>query len=104
MNKKVLVVDSSALMRKVISDIISQDDTLEVVAIARNGLDAIEKIKRLNPDVVTLDITIPEINGVTVLKQIMTKCPLPVVMLSPITEQDAKASITCIEAGASIFL
>lgn len=78
----VLVVDDSALMRKIIAERIESCAELFVSGKARNGTDALEKIKKLQPDVVTLDMEMPGLNGIDALKQIMAECPVPVVMLS----------------------
>lgn len=100
MGIKVLVVDDSAFMRKVISSLIERDSIFEVIGIARTGVEAIEKVKLLKPDVVTLDITMPEMDGLTALKQIMSQCPTPVVMVSSLTEDGASATIEALEHGA----
>ncbi|MBF8983074.1 chemotaxis response regulator protein-glutamate methylesterase [Lutibacter sp. B2] len=102
--KKVLVVDDSAFMRKVITDWINLDEELKVVGTARNGKDAIQKIKQLSPDVVTMDVEMPIMNGLETLKWIMNNCPLPVVMLSSITKEGAEATIKALELGAVDFI
>lgn len=78
----VLVVDDSALMRKTISSIINHSQKFYVVGKARNGIDAIEKVKRLKPSVVVLDVEMPELDGIETLKVLMTELPIPVIMLS----------------------
>ena len=80
--RSVLVVDDSAFMRKVIGEIITESGEFRVVATARNGLDAIEKINTLDPSIVTLDIDMPELDGLQTLGYIMSESPRPVVMLS----------------------
>lgn len=97
---KVLVVDDSPFMRKVISNLIERDPAFEVIGIARTGVEAIEKVKLLKPNVVTLDITMPEMDGLTALKHIMKECPTPVVMVSSLTESGAAATIEALEHGA----
>ncbi|TFB23193.1 chemotaxis response regulator protein-glutamate methylesterase [Filobacillus milosensis] len=105
MNKiRVLVVDDSAFMRKMISDMINQSDGLEVIDTARNGKVALEKIKQLKPDVVTLDIEMPELDGLQALKMIMDENPVPVIMLSSLTADGTKSTIQSIEYGAVDFL
>ncbi len=99
----VLIVDDSAFMRKAITKLIEQDEKLHVVGIARNGIDAIEKINRLKPDVITLDIDMPEMDGITALRKIMVECPLPVIMLSNVEYHEATTSINCIQMGAVDF-
>ena len=102
--KKVLVVDDSAFMRKLISDFLSASNALEVVGIARNGEDAIMKIKKLRPDVVTLDVEMPKMNGIEALRHIMEECPVPVVMLSSTTKEGAEETVKAMELGAVDFI
>jgi len=104
MKKKVLVVDDSAFMRKMISDFLSEDDRLEVIGTARNGKDAIEKVKELKPDCVTLDIEMPIMNGLDALQTIMKTQPVPVVMLSSLTKEGADHTLLAIQYGAVDFL
>ena len=78
---KVLIVDDSAFMRKLISDFFIDHPTIEVVGTARNGQDALTKIQQLKPDVITLDVEMPQMNGIDALKKIMETTPMPVVML-----------------------
>ncbi|HZG15099.1 MAG TPA: chemotaxis response regulator protein-glutamate methylesterase [Candidatus Bathyarchaeia archaeon] len=101
---RVLVVDDSAFMRKVITDLLNQDPSIEVVDRARNGIEGIEKVKQLKPDVVTLDIEMPLMNGLDALQQLMKECPLPVVMLSSLTKEGADATIRALELGAFDFI
>ncbi|PYI50386.1 protein-glutamate methylesterase/protein-glutamine glutaminase [Paenibacillus flagellatus] len=101
---RVLVVDDSVFMRKIITDMIQEDERFEVVDTAKNGLEAVEKAKRLKPDVVTLDIEMPEMNGLEALKRIMEDHPVPVVMLSSLTEEGAKETIAALELGAVDFV
>lgn len=101
---KVLVVDDSIFMRKIITDMIQTDDRFEIVDTAKNGLEAIEKTRRLCPDVITLDIEMPEMNGLDALRRIMASHPVPVVMLSSLTEEGAKETIQALELGAVDFV
>ncbi|MED4582074.1 chemotaxis response regulator protein-glutamate methylesterase [Brevibacillus choshinensis] len=101
---RVLVTDDSAFMRKVISDILSTDPDIEVIDRARNGLECIEKCKQLNPDVLTLDIEMPVMDGLTALKSLMRDHPLPIVMLSSLTREGADATIQALELGAFDFV
>lgn len=101
---RVLVVDDSAFMRKVISDILNGDPSIEVIDRAKNGLECIEKVKQLKPDVVTLDIEMPVMNGLDALGQVMKEHPLPVVMLSSLTKEGADATIRALEIGAFDFV
>ncbi len=97
---KVLVVDDSAFMRKVIKEILEEDEDIEVVGTARNGLDALKKIEELNPDVVTLDINMPVMDGKTALLHIMEKNPLPVVIVSSLTTEEAPITMELLDLGA----
>jgi len=99
----VLVVDDSSFMRKCISMIIEKDPQLFIIGIARNGIDAIEKVHRLKPDIVTMDVEMPEMDGMTALKEIMKVCPVPVVMLSNRTDRDPETAFQALESGAADF-
>ncbi|OGX24401.1 MAG: hypothetical protein A3J51_00590 [Omnitrophica WOR_2 bacterium RIFCSPHIGHO2_02_FULL_45_21] len=101
---RVLVVDDSLLMRRIISDIISSDPGLEVIDKAKNGSEAIEKILSLKPDVVTLDVNMPLINGIDVLQKIMQKQPTRIIMLSAYTRQGTTATMKALELGAIDFI
>ncbi|MBG9565707.1 protein-glutamate methylesterase/protein-glutamine glutaminase [Brevibacillus agri] len=101
---RVLVTDDSAFMRKVISDILSGDPEIEVIDRAKNGLECIEKCKQLSPDVLTLDIEMPIMNGLEALEKLMADCPVPVVMLSSLTREGAEATIQALELGAFDFI
>lgn len=97
---RVLVVDDSAFMRKIIADIINSDPLLEVVGTAVDGIDALEKIAKLKPDVITLDVNMPRMDGLTTLKHIMERNPLPVVMLSNVTQEGAEITFKALKMGA----
>ncbi|MED1917409.1 chemotaxis response regulator protein-glutamate methylesterase [Bacillus thuringiensis] len=101
---RVLVTDDSAFMRKVISDILSTDPEIEVIDRAKNGLECIEKCKELTPDVLTLDIEMPVMNGLDALEKLMNECPVPIVMLSSLTKEGAEATIHALELGAFDFV
>lgn len=101
---KVLVVDDSAFMRKIISDLIENDANFQVAATASNGREAIDKINELSPDLVTMDVEMPEMNGLEALKIIMASHPLPVIMLSGINEEGMKETILALEWGAFDFI
>ncbi|MBY0222040.1 protein-glutamate methylesterase/protein-glutamine glutaminase [Sporosarcina aquimarina] len=98
--KRVLVVDDSAFMRKLISDMLNRHPMMEVIGIARNGQDAIEKVKELKPDVVTMDIEMPVMNGLQALKEMMDHHPVPVVILSSTTKHNTENAVLAIEYGA----
>lgn len=101
---RVLVIDDSAFMRKVIKDMLESDQRIQVIATARNGEDGIRKIKKLSPDVVTLDIHMPVMDGITALQYIMGECPVPVVMLSSATAEGADKTLQAISNGAVDFI
>lgn len=101
---RVLVVDDSAFMRKVISDIINQDPRMEVVGVGRHGEDAIKKVDEFDPDVITLDVEMPIMSGLEALKVIMNKKPRPVVMISSKTKVGAETTLQAMEAGAVDFI
>jgi two-component system chemotaxis response regulator CheB len=79
---KVLIVDDASFMVKALRDILDSDPEIEVVGSARNGKDAVEKIKKLHPDVITLDVDMPVMDGIQAVRHIMIECPVPIVMLS----------------------
>jgi two-component system chemotaxis response regulator CheB len=100
----ILVVDDSVFMRKIISDLISEDPQFKVIATAKNGKEAIEQVKLLNPDAVTMDIEMPEMNGLDALQRIMTEHPAPIIMLSSLTQEGAAETIRALELGAIDFI
>lgn len=100
----VLVVDDSAFMRKMISMILSADPEITICATAINGVDAIDKAIRLQPDVITLDVEMPEMDGITALKMIMKKSPTAVIMLSALTKHGGPLTIEALENGAIDFV
>ncbi|MEM6531092.1 MAG: chemotaxis response regulator protein-glutamate methylesterase [Myxococcota bacterium] len=97
---RVLIIDDSALVRKLLDEILSQDPEIEVVGSARDPLDAREKIKRLNPDVLTLDVEMPKMDGITFLSNLMRLRPMPVVMVSSLTQRGAEPALQALELGA----
>jgi len=100
---RVLVVDDSALMRQLISKALVETDEIEVVGTAVDPLDAREKIKKLNPDVLTLDVEMPNMDGISFLEKIMRLRPMPVVMISTLTAAGAEATLRALELGAVDF-
>jgi two-component system, chemotaxis family, protein-glutamate methylesterase/glutaminase len=100
---KVLVVDDSAFARVTISKHINMDPGIEVIGSAVNGLDAIDKIKGLKPDVITLDVTMPKMDGIEALEHIMNNCPVPVIMLSNLTGPGTETTVKALELGAVDF-
>jgi two-component system, chemotaxis family, protein-glutamate methylesterase/glutaminase len=101
---RVLVVDDSAFMRKMITDLLEVDKRIKVVGTARNGQDALTKIGQLNPDVVTLDVEMPIMNGLEALKKIMEAMPKPVIMLSSTTKEGAENTVLAMAYGAIDFI
>ncbi len=99
---KVLVVDDSALMRKHLSSLL-QSEGFEV-KLARNGRDALEELGLFQPDVITLDINMPEMDGLTALSHIMTERPTPTVMVSSLTEKGALATLEALALGAVDYI
>lgn len=104
MSFKVLVVDDSSFFRRRVTDILNKDINLEVIGVAINGIDAVEKAIALKPDVITMDIEMPLLNGIEAVKQIMAKAPTAIIMFSSLTHDGAKATLEALEAGALDFL
>ncbi|QBD85218.1 chemotaxis response regulator protein-glutamate methylesterase [Clostridium tetani] len=102
---KVLVVDDSALMRKIISDMINSQRNMEVVATARNGKDLIDKVEVLSPDVITLDVEMPVMDGMEALKELQNKkINIPVIVLSSFSKRSSELTMECLGNGAFDFL
>ncbi len=101
---KVLIVDDSAFMRNSISGMISTDPEIIVAGTARNGLEAVEKVSALKPDIVTMDVEMPVMNGIEALKHIMASNPVPVLMVSSLTTEDAKVTLDALDLGAVDFI
>jgi two-component system chemotaxis response regulator CheB len=101
MNKiKVLIVDDSAVVRQAMTDILSSDPAIEVVGAARDPYLAVERMKEVIPDVITLDVEMPRMDGITFLQKIMSQHPLPVVMVSSLTENGSETTFKALEYGA----
>ena len=100
---RVLVVDDSTFVRTIVSKALEADPEIEVIGVAVDGIDAIEKTKSLRPDVVTLDVTMPRLDGLAALRRIMDECPTPVVMLSALTGEQTHATIEALALGAVDF-
>ncbi|MDP4163852.1 MAG: chemotaxis response regulator protein-glutamate methylesterase [Bacillota bacterium] len=101
---RTLIVDDSAFMRKLIHDVLSSSSRIEIVGTARNGDDALKKIKQLQPQVVTMDVEMPVMDGLEALKNIMNDYPLPVVMLSSTTQKGAENTLLAFQYGAVDFV
>ncbi|MGE4497391.1 MAG: chemotaxis response regulator protein-glutamate methylesterase [Deferribacterales bacterium] len=105
MNKiKVVIVDDSAFMRKAIESMLAKDSEIEIIGQGRNGLDAVEMAKNLKPDVMTLDIEMPRMDGLSALEKIMSENPLPVIMVSSLTTEGAEATMKALDLGAVDFI
>lgn len=101
---RVLIVDDSALMRQLIREILESDPEIEVVGTAGDPYAAREKILALNPDVITLDVEMPKMDGITFLEKLMAGRPMPVVMLSSLTEAGCSTTLRALELGAVDFV
>lgn len=101
---KVLIVDDSSFFRRRVTEIINQDKDMEVVGAAVNGKEAIEKAIALKPDVITMDVEMPVMDGITSVREIMKVAPTPILMFSSLTHQGAKATLDALDAGALDFL
>jgi two-component system, chemotaxis family, protein-glutamate methylesterase/glutaminase len=101
---KVLIIDDSALVRKMLTEILNSDKEIEVVGAAADPLIAREKIKQFNPDVLTLDVEMPRMDGISFLSNLMRLRPMPVVMVSTLTEEGAEITLDALELGAIDFI
>lgn len=101
---RVLIVDDSAFMRRAIARMLTADPDIEIVGSVGDGAQGLEAVKNLRPDVVTMDIEMPVMDGLTALKRIMTECPLPVLMMSTLTQNGAASTIQALELGAFDFV
>jgi len=97
---RVVIVDDSALMREMLKDILGREPGIEVVGVARDPFEAREVIKASNPDVITLDVEMPKMDGLSFLEKIMTLRPMPVIMISSLTREGSDAAIRALELGA----
>lgn len=104
MKVKVLIVDDSAFMRNALSSMLTSDPEIEVIGKARDGVEAIELVEKLKPDIVTMDVEMPRMDGITALKHIMEKNPLPVIMVSSLTVEGAKVTLDALDLGAVDFI
>tara|TARA_R110001592_G_scaffold263887_2_gene529244 strand:+ start:1952 stop:3037 length:1086 start_codon:yes stop_codon:yes gene_type:complete len=101
---KVLIIDDSSVIRAVVNEVLKDDPEIEVVGEAKDPMIAREQIKKLNPDVLTLDIEMPKMDGITFLKNLMRLHPMPVVMLSTLTTKGADITLQALEIGAVDFI
>jgi two-component system chemotaxis response regulator CheB len=100
----VLVVDDSGFFRRRVSEILNATREIKVIATATNGKDAIELVKKLHPDVVTMDYEMPVMDGITALRHIMATEPTPVLMFSSLSYEGARVTLDALEAGAVDYL
>lgn len=100
----VLIVDDSAFMRNAISSMISSDPEINVIGIARDGIEAVEKAAALKPDIITLDVEMPRMDGLEALKRIMSQNPVHVLMVSSLTTEGAQATLDALDLGAVDFI
>ena len=98
---KVLIIDDSALIRKMLREVFDSTEDIDVVGVASDPLIARDKIKQLNPDVITLDIEMPRMDGLQFLSNLMRLRPMPVVMVSTLTEKGAPETLEALEMGVS---
>lgn len=102
---RVLVVDDAVVIRRMLSEVVEKDPQLELAGVAANGRIALQKIPQVNPDIVTLDIEMPELDGIATLREIRKTYPrLPVIMCSTLTSRGAVATIDALSAGASDYV
>lgn len=105
MNKiKVLIVDDSIFMRKALETLLSGEPDIEIVGMAKNGLEAIEMAEQFKPDIITMDIEMPTMDGITALERIMKTNPTPVIMVSSLTKEGADATLKALDLGAVDFM
>ncbi|HEY3655718.1 MAG TPA: chemotaxis response regulator protein-glutamate methylesterase [Steroidobacteraceae bacterium] len=101
---KVLIVDDSALVRRLLTEMLTSDPAIKVLGTAHDAYDAREKIKALNPDVLTLDVEMPRMDGLTFLRNLMRLRPMPVIMVSSLTERGAEVTLDALSVGAVDYL
>ncbi|MDH5546485.1 MAG: chemotaxis response regulator protein-glutamate methylesterase [Gammaproteobacteria bacterium] len=101
---RVLVVDDSSFFRRQISNILNEHPQIEVIDTAEDGNEAVEKVIKLKPDVITMDVEMPNLNGIDATRKIMSSCPSRILMFSSLTMEGARATLAALEAGAIDFL
>ncbi len=101
---RVLIVDDSSFMRMAIRGILSKEPTIDVIGTAADGVEGVEKAISLKPDLITMDIEMPRMDGISALKQIMSKAPTKVLMVSTLTNEGAKATFEALDAGAIDYI
>ncbi len=101
---RILIVDDSSFMRMAIRGILSKDPSLEIVGVAADGMEGVEKAIALKPDLVTMDVEMPRLDGISALRQIMAKAPTKVLMVSTLTNEGAKSTFEALDAGAIDYI
>ena len=101
---KVLIVDDSAFMRNALTSMLTSDPEIKIIGTARDGMEAVDKVQLLKPDIVTMDVEMPKMDGLTALKHIMERSPVPVIMVSSITTDGAKTTLDALDLGAADFI
>lgn len=101
---KVLIVDDSVVARGVIAKILRSNPEISVVGFCQDGSEVVAAIERLGPDVITLDVEMPHLKGTTILKHVLSKCPIPVIMVSSMTREGAQITLDCLALGALDFV
>jgi two-component system chemotaxis response regulator CheB len=101
---RILIVDDSAFMRRALSKMLESDPEIQVVGTARDGVEALEKVKELDPDIVTLDVEMPRMDGIEALRRIMATAPRPVLMVSSLTEEGADVTLQALDLGALDYI
>lgn len=104
MATKVLIVDDSTFFRKRLKEIVESDPTMQVVGEAKDGKEGVDLTQKLHPDVITMDVEMPVMDGITAVKEIMAKCPTPILMFSSLTFEGANSTFKALEAGAIDFM
>ena len=104
MTVKVLIVDDSAFMRNALKNMLSSNPEIKVIATARDGVEAVEKTELLKPDVITMDVEMPRMDGIEALRLIMDKNPTPVIMVSSLTTEGAEVTLDALDHGAVDFI
>lgn len=101
---RILIVDDSSFMRMAIRSVLSKDPSFEIVGTAADGMEGVEKAIALKPDLITMDIEMPRMDGITALKQIMAKAPTKIIMVSTLTNEGAKSTFEALDAGAIDYI
>jgi two-component system chemotaxis response regulator CheB len=104
MTVKVLIVDDSAFMRNALSSMLGSDHEIKVIGTARDGVEAVDKVVQLKPDIVTMDVEMPRMDGIEALRLIMAKTPVPVIMVSSLTVEGAQVTLEALDYGAVDFI